>query len=111
MMKRMNGGVRKQWVEPEDLAKRRGDGWVTDPKNLEPEPIEETKEPNPEEHDETYYYEVDKAAYTYEGEDVTAEVIDKMSPKELSGLCKTLNIKVPHFASDRKKAVLSRLGF
>jgi hypothetical protein len=34
MLKRMDGGIHKQWVEPEDLTKRRNEGWVTDPKDI-----------------------------------------------------------------------------
>jgi hypothetical protein len=42
MLKRMDGGIQKQWVEPEDLTKRRNEGWVTDPKDIK---LELKKEP------------------------------------------------------------------
>jgi hypothetical protein len=46
MLKRMDGGIHKQWVEPEDLTKRRNEGWVTNPKDIKLElgKEEETEE-------------------------------------------------------------------
>jgi hypothetical protein len=41
MLKRMDGGIHKQWVEPEDLTKRRNEGWVTNPEDIKLEPTQE----------------------------------------------------------------------